>query len=277
VSTQGEPLDDPKAGGPADEAKAPERINHAAGRRIEAVRIALADRRRALGLSMSDVARQIGVSPSMISQIERGQTLPSVGTLFALATALDTPVDSFLAVPSADPEPERGPKNGEGATEDEPPAGGVGGSRAPLYVVRRDQRAGVDIRGGVRWERLTPESLPDVDFLELIYEPYAQSDQSLYRHPGVEMVLVLEGQFVITVGFERYTLSPGDSIIFPSSLPHRYVNPTAERSRAVTTILHGGLDALAPGLLGPRDPSAGPATPPIRPRRERTSDGRDPG
>ena len=48
------------------------------------------------------------------------------------------------------------------------------------------------------------------------------------------------GRLDIHVGFERYELGPGDSIHFPSSLPHRYVNPTDEVARAVTVILHDG-------------------------------------
>jgi quercetin dioxygenase-like cupin family protein len=51
------------------------------------------------------------------------------------------------------------------------------------------------------------------------------------------MVMVLSGRLDIHVGFERYELSPGDSIHFPSSMPHRYVNPTDETARAVTVIL----------------------------------------
>jgi len=125
-------------------------------------------------------------------------------------------------------------------------------AREGMYVVRHDQRASVPIRGGVTWERLTPRSLEDVEFLELDYAPYAESDDELYRHPGIEMVLVLEGRFEIHVGFETYALEVGDSMLFPSSLPHRYVNPTDGRSRAVTVILRdavgsaGGASASEP-------------------------------
>jgi quercetin dioxygenase-like cupin family protein len=92
----------------------------------------------------------------------------------------------------------------------------------------------------VLWERLTPETLAHVDFLELTYQPGAESNPELYRHPGTEMVLVLSGRFDIYVGFERYELNAGDSIHFPSSFPHRYVNPTDEVARAVTVIIHDG-------------------------------------
>ena len=96
----------------------------------------------------------------------------------------------------------------------------------------------IEIEGGVRWESLTPRPLEELDFLELVYEGHAESGQRLYRHPGTEMVLLLSGRLDIHVGFERFELHPGDSIHFPSSLPHRYCNPTDETARAVTVILH---------------------------------------
>jgi len=188
---------------------------------------------------VSELARMVGVSPSLISQIERGQSQPSVATLFALAEALDVPVDAFFVkdgesvATASKPKPDRAPATARGPSSDEDGA-------APRYLVRRNARAAINIEGGVLWERLTPETLPHVDFLELTYQPGAESNPELYRHPGSEMVLVLSGRFDIYVGFERYELKAGDSIHFPSTFPHRYVNPTDEVSRAVTVILHDG-------------------------------------
>ena len=190
-------------------------------------------------LKVSELARMVGVSPSLISQIERGQSQPSVATLFALAESLDVPVDAFF-VKDGDavaPEPKPKPERAEAA---EPEASAAATGAGQRYLVRRDARAAINIEGGVRWERLTPETLPHVDFLELTYEPGAESNPELYRHPGSEMVMVLSGRFDIYVGFERYELNAGDSIHFPSTFPHRYVNPTDEVARAVTVILHDG-------------------------------------
>ena len=200
--------------------------------------------RKERGIKVTELARAIGVSPSLISQIERGQSQPSVSTLFGLAGALDVSVDAFMA-PDAKSAPVGGPA--VAASGDEPNGGRGGGpkpaGRADRYVVRRGDRAALDIEGGVRWERLTPETLPRVEFLELVYAPGAQSHSELYRHPGTEMILVLSGQLNITVGFETYELEAGDSIHFPSSMPHRYANPGDRESRAVTVILHD--DAVA--------------------------------
>jgi transcriptional regulator with XRE-family HTH domain len=191
--------------------EAPARGPNGLGRRVAAYR---ADR----GLKVSELARRVGVSPSLISQIERQQSQPSVSTLFALAEALEVPVDAFFE---------------EGRSSKPASVGGDG-----QYVVRRDERSTIDIEGGVRWERLTPLPLHGLDFLEIVYEPGTESHPQLYRHPGTEMVLVLDGRLDIHIGFQRNELFVGDSIHFPSSLPHRYVNPTDKETRAVTVLLH---------------------------------------
>jgi transcriptional regulator with XRE-family HTH domain len=191
--------------------------------------VRLAAHRAERGIKVSALARQIGVSPSLISQIERGQSRPSVSTLFALAEALGVPVDAFFRdgdQTHPTPEPQR--------------LSVVGQDRVQRHVVRRGERSAIDIEGGVRWERLTPAPLDDLEFMELVYGPGAESHKALYRHPGMEMVLVLSGTLVIFLGFERYELEPGDSICFPSSTPHRYLNPTEETTRAVTVILPDG-------------------------------------
>ena len=201
----------------------------------------LAAHRAQRGMKPSALARQIGVSPSLISQIERGQSRPSVSTLFALAEALDVTVDAFFRDAEASdvetrrqrvPRPFKAVESETSAEEAAEPEPGH------RYVVRRGNRAALDIEGGVRWERLTPTTLDGVEFLELVYGAGRESNPTLYRHPGTEMVLVLSGRLDIYVGFERYELEPGDSMQFPSSLPHRYVNPTDETARAVTVILH---------------------------------------
>jgi transcriptional regulator with XRE-family HTH domain len=178
------------------------------------------------GLRVSEIARLVGVTPSLISQIERGNSRPSVATLFALAEALDVPVDVFADRDSG----------GEWQLTD----GQVlpsSPSAAERYVVRREDRRSIEIDGGVRWELLSPEPSADVEFLELVYAPHAQSNPTQYRHPGREMLLVLQGSFEIHVGFEVIRLEEGDSMAFPATRPHRYVNPTGQIARALTIIL----------------------------------------
>jgi quercetin dioxygenase-like cupin family protein len=161
-----------------------------------------------------------------------------VATLFGLAQALGVSVDSFFRddrVTAA--EGREGAWRPAGESDPAAEATAPGRHRPDRHFVPREARDVLEIEGGVSWERLTPGPLEELEFLELVYAPGAQSNEKLYRHPGSEMVLMLEGRLDIYVGFECYQLQPGDSIYFPSSLPHRYVNPSDRTARAVTAIL----------------------------------------
>ena len=215
----------------------------------------LAQLRAARNMKISDLARRISVSPSLISQIERGQSRPSVTTLFALAQQLEVPVDAFFEVQPAAGDaivPPAAAASRPGAAAQAHPADGpvwadssVGGwDTSGGYLLRHDERPTVNIQGDVRWERLTRTALKDLEFLELVYQPGAESAPQLYRHPGLECVLVTENPLDITIGFDVHQVVAGDSIAFPSSLPHRYTNPTDKVSRAVTVILRDDMSTL---------------------------------
>src|SRR5579859_2155343 len=233
---------------PRDQAGPPQRTAAGAGDLAGDIGRRLAAYRAQCGMRVADLAREVGVTPSLISQIERGLSRPSVSTLFAIAQALRVPVDAFFREPAqavaTSPAP-LAPSTAESAARVADPGTarqlvppGQAAAAEGRYVVRRGDRAAIDIEGGVRWERLTRSTLDHLDFLELVYEPGATSHARQYTHPGTEMVLVMSGCLEITVGFESYRLEPGDSIDFPSSMPHRYVNPSTETARAVTVILY---------------------------------------
>ncbi len=210
---------------PADDLDPADRI----GPRIAALR---AQR----GWPVAELARRAGVSASLVGQIERGQSRPSVTTLVALARAVDVSVDAlFQAAPftAADPPTALAAAPPPSALPDLPP------EPPHRYVVRRGKRRVIDIEGGVRWEQLTPATLDRADVLEIVHAPYAVSHNAGYRHPGSEMVLVLSGRLRIEIDGEHYDLDPGDSIWFPSMCEHRYVNPTGEETRAVVARIDG--------------------------------------
>src|SRR4029077_3806360 len=55
-------------------------------------------------LSVRELARRVGCSASLISQIERGVSVPSVGVLYSLATELGSSLDYLLFGSGAGPE-----------------------------------------------------------------------------------------------------------------------------------------------------------------------------
>jgi transcriptional regulator with XRE-family HTH domain len=177
---------------------------------LDAIGDRLREERVKAGISQRELARRLGLSPSLISQLESGQSRPSVGTLYAIVTELGVSLDHVI----------RG-----GAREDT--TGSRDGSaegRSP--VVHPGQRPAIDLDSGVRWEELAADHEEGIDFLHAIYEVGGAStpDQSLMRHHGREFGYVMSGTMGIEIGFQSYELVPGDSISFDSTIPHRLFN-----------------------------------------------------
>jgi transcriptional regulator with XRE-family HTH domain len=189
-------------------------------------------------LSVRELARRIGCSASLISQIERGVSVPSVGVLYSLATELDSSLDHLLFGAGAD-----GRRPAAVAVPDGSPAAGTpppAADSGPGIVQRADGRNIIDLASGVRWERLTPGADATTDFLEVIYSPggHSTDERRPLRHDGHEYGLVISGRLQANVGFESYELGPGDSIAFDSSTPHEYLNKTGEPVHAVWVVVH---------------------------------------
>jgi transcriptional regulator with XRE-family HTH domain len=186
----------------------------------------LREARSSSGRSVRELARRVGCSASLISQIERGVSVPSVGVLYALATELGSSLDYLLF--------------GSGFAPAPVPAA-VPAAVPPAAIVQRGgNRKIIDLASGVRWERLTPQSEAMTDFLEVIYSPggHSTDERRPLRHDGREYALVISGTLTANVGFESYDLEPGDSIAFDASMPHEYLNKTGEIVRAVSVVVH---------------------------------------
>jgi transcriptional regulator with XRE-family HTH domain len=174
----------------------------------------LREERERARISQRELARRLGVSASLISQIESGQSKPSVSTLYAIVTELGVSLDHVFRVH----EHEMSIATAVGGGSESEVVGGA--------VVRHTERHVVELDSGVRWERLTSHDHEDVDFLHVIYDVGGSSapDERLMRHPGREYGYVLSGRLGVQLAFERHELGPGDSIAFDSTTPHRLWN-----------------------------------------------------
>jgi transcriptional regulator with XRE-family HTH domain len=182
------------------------------------------------GIGLRELARRVKVSPSLISQVELGKARPSVGTLYGIVNELGISLDELFfdsAVAAGElrgREPLRLPDAAAGERRQldasHPP------TDAAELVVRRDERKAIQLDSGVRWERLTPVSQSDLDFLYVVYDVGGAScaEDSLMRHSGREYGHLIKGRLGVTVGFDTHELGPGDSISFDSTVPHRLFN-----------------------------------------------------
>lgn len=185
---------------------------------------ALRDARVAKGMSLRAVASAAEVSPSLLSQVETGKTLPSVGTLYALVNVLGTSVDTLLDVhPTA------------------PQASGVLPEVTASPVQRGVRNPTISMENGVTWERLAVDANGAVDALLTTYAPGASSsvEGKFMRHAGIEYGYLMEGELVLRLEFETHVLTAGDSVCFESLRPHLYENRSDRPARGVWHVLSG--------------------------------------
>lgn len=198
------------------------------------------------GTSLRALAREIGVSASLISQIENGKSQPSVSTLYAITTALGISVESLFdageaavvsPLPAAAPVPAASP----GTVLHALAAFAADPGRRIGPLVTPDEREALELDSGVVWERLGHVPGTDVDFLLVTYRPGGASSSSggLMRHTGTEYGYLTSGELVLTLGFDDYTLRPGDAVCFESTTPHRYRNDGAVPAVGVWCVFSG--------------------------------------
>jgi transcriptional regulator with XRE-family HTH domain len=185
--------------------------------------------RRLQGLTTRALAERANVSASMVSQIETGNTSPSVVSLRRIAAGLGVPLAEFFL-------DGRGEQSQSALTGDGRPGGVFSGSRRrAVEIVRRDQRKRLQFPGSHMYELLTPNLRWDIEFLLVELEPGHPPVESM-AHAGQECALVLAGIMHVIVGNEEFVLEAGDSIALDSSIPHRIENRGDEKVVQISAI-----------------------------------------
>lgn len=172
--------------------------------------------RKAQGYSLQQLAVQSDVSAAAIHKIERSGMVPTITTLLKLAGALGVPVSSFVAEDSPVPEPIH-------FTE--------AGARRAVYTPHK----GLALQGisGSYRQFQTAAAIARVSV-------NASSGEKHLQHPGEELVYVLEGQVVFTVGEHVYTMHPGDALHFGGATPHRWENRLKKPAQLLWIALRNG-------------------------------------
>lgn len=188
-------------------------------RKVGAVEPPVGERIRALrdamGLSLRDLASRCGVSAPMLSQVERGETSPTIAVAAKIAAGLDLSLSQLLRL-------------------DE---------QRHVVVVRAGQgRLRED--AGHRVEEMTPP-LPGqrADVSHHLLEPGATTGGAgtppMHEPGSRETIVVIEGRLSLIVEGTRHELERGDSVTFDSDLPHHFENSSDERTELIAVIAAG--------------------------------------
>lgn len=162
--------------------------------------------------SLDRTAEKTGVSKAMLGQIERGESSPTVATLWKIATGLEVSLSSFIAPLPDEP---NGMIIRKADDIRQHPAGG-GLKIAPLFPF--------DERFGFEYLELTFKG-----GYERISEPH---------EPGVtEFISIISGELEIWFEKRWHSLGKGRSIRFAGDMEHGYRNSKTEDA-VVMIVIH---------------------------------------
>jgi XRE family transcriptional regulator, regulator of sulfur utilization len=173
--------------------------------------------REAAGLSLRDLAERSGVSAPMLSQVERGETSPTLTVAARIAAGLELRLSQLLRLDE------------DGA----------------VTVVRAgERRRGANKKRGHGFEVLT--SAQPGQRAELSRHTLAPggatgaADDPPMHEPGSrETALVERGSIVLICDGQQYVLDVGDCVTFDADLPHHFENRTAEEAVFLAVLAAG--------------------------------------
>ncbi len=155
----------------------------------------LKEARRAQGLSLDAVANLSGVSRSMVSQIERGESSPTISTLWNLTRALQVDFAGLL-------------ENGDG--EDR------------IEVLRAAEAPSIDNMGeGCRIRILSPpEEAGGHEVYDISFDASGALNSQAHARGAREQLTVLEGQVRVTSGQAVQDVAVGDTARYAADVAH---------------------------------------------------------
>ena len=168
--------------------------------------------RQKLDLSLAALSKLSGVSRSMLSQIERAESCPTVATLWNLASALNLEVAGLL---DNDPR-ERSPIK-ELVTADQTPVIMSKGKGCKIRVLS------------------SPEMVGETEIYELEFNANAMLDSGPHRAGCLENLTVFKGELLVTSDGVSQVVKNGETVRYVADRDHS-IHAPKRASRAVLIV-----------------------------------------
>lgn len=154
--------------------------------------------RKKQNLTVGELATQCGLSTSLISQIERGISTPSLDSLWKITKILGISFVTLFEENSDD----------------------------RVTVIPREEQKLLSLpKSNVSYRILSPSNRRNqLECLLITLKPGTSTKEGLFTHTGEECGVIIQGEMTVVVGDKSYILREGDSMYLDSTLPHRYFN-----------------------------------------------------
>ena len=162
-------------------------------------------------MSLDDVSALTGVSKPMLGQIERGQSIPTVTTLWKIATGLKTPLSFFLEGPQAE------------------------------YTVVSPDQANVILGGNGKmraYPLFTYDPVRSVETFYIEFVPDCRHFSDRHNDGVEEHIFVLRGTLRLVLGDKMVDVSEKQAVRFRADIPHTYQNLSGSECAAYNTIFY---------------------------------------
>jgi transcriptional regulator with XRE-family HTH domain len=164
------------------------------GEKLKALRL-----RKNLGLV--ELGRHTGLSAALLSKLERSKLYPTLPTLARIATVFDVGLDHFF-------------------TDER--------KRHMVAVTKKQDRRRFPERPGTPdvsyfFETLDHGAAPrKLNGYYAEFQKISKDKLRPHTHAGAELLYLVSGSLVVSIGGHGYELQAGDSIYFDSAVPHTY-------------------------------------------------------
>lgn len=163
--------------------------------------------RKQQNLTLKDLSERSGLSISFLSQVENGSTSLAIMSLKKIADALHVPIGQFFI-----------------AYEEH------------NYAVKSEDHQTFRIEGTPSTFIRVSGDFPNRSMESMIVILMPETEHGSYMtHPGEEFVYVLEGVVIVTIDDKEHLLKAGDSIHYPSTIPHYWKNPLKQKAKVLST------------------------------------------
>ena len=162
-------------------------------------------------MSLDDAAALTGVSKPMLGQIERGQSIPTVTTLWKIATGLKTPLSFFLESQQAE------------------------------YTIVSPDQANVILGDGGKmraYPLFTYDPVRSVETFYIEFDPECRHSSDKHDEGVEEHIFVLRGTLRLVLGDRPVEVSERQAIRFRADIPNAYQNVTGDRCEVYNTIFY---------------------------------------
>jgi len=174
--------------------------------------------REAMDLSLRDLAERSGVSAPMLSQVERGETSPTLQIASRIAAGLELRLSQLLRLDES----------------------------GTVTIVRGNERrrGGAPDRGHAFEVLTAPLPGQRVELSRHTLAAGARTggagDPPMHEPGSREIALVESGSVVLDIDGERHDLAAGDCVTFDADLPHHFENPGPDDA-ALLAVVSAGL------------------------------------